>query len=489
MIFIRVFVISSLLVFLASETAQSQINISTLAEAQYGKLPDESADFFPSLYDRTEIAYRKKGFSIQTTLEQYHTTFEGRSYFYLSQFTLGYKKKRWDVKVGNFYETLGRGLLLRSFEIPGALLEDFGFRSRNYFHRDLLGASVKYRTKKASIKVMHADVLNNLLPPTFDRAARRTDLVTAVETKWKYIKGQEVGVTFMRRQQPSGNSQNYLNGSLSGSLSSGLDYYAEYARNLEESDYAFYSNLTAYAGRFSATIEYKKYRDFVLGAGINEPPAVVKQQTYRVLNRSIHVPNPINEEGYQVDLFYNFENGTVLNLNHSLARNTFGGNTTSFRQFFFEIQSSFGDRFDYKAFVDYSEDPFKGESDRLSFGFYSDIGVTEQFRVLPELECQTFERNENGVYNFNFLLGLNFNSRLFFAPLIEITDDPFIIRDGQSTRIYLGNTVRYKWNSRHTLQFFAGQRRGGPQCSAGVCYEILDFRGVELRWIGKFRIK
>ena len=252
---------------------------------------------------------------------------------------------------------------------------------------------------------------------------------------------------------------------IKGSIVQGLDYYGEYARNLNECDYAFYSGITGYKGAFSFTAEYRKYSNFVLGAGINEPPAAVKQQTYRVLNRSIHVSNPLNEEGYQIDMFYNFNNGTVLNLNHSMARNTFGNNTTSFRQYFFEIQSSINEKVDYKAFIDYSEDPFKREENRFSVGLYTDIAIKERIRLLPEVEYQTFQRNNNGVYNFNMLLGLNLNSKLFFAPLAEITNDPFIVREGQSTRLYLGNTVRYKPNSKHTFQFFFGQRRGGPQCS------------------------
>ncbi|MFT6809887.1 MAG: hypothetical protein ACJA01_003129 [Saprospiraceae bacterium] len=465
----------------------AQISISNFSEFQYGKLPDESADFFPSIYDRAEIDYRKKGFSISSTIEQYHTSFDGRSYFDLSQLTLGYKKKKWDIKLGNFYETLGRGLLMRSFEIPGALLEDIGFRSRNYFHRDLLGASVKYRTKKATFQIIRADVLNNVLPPTFDRSERRTDLVTAVSSKVKYIKGQEAGVIFMRREQSNGQSQNYLSGLLNGSIVSGLDYYGEYATDLENGDYALYTGVSGYKGSFSFTTEYKKYNNFVLGAGINEPPAGVKQQTYRVLNRSIHVSNPTNEEGYQIDLLYNLKNGTILNFNHALAVNQFGSNSFSFREYFFEVQSSLNANIDYKAFIDYSQDPFKGENDRLSIGLYSDIGINEKIRFLPEVEYQSFDRGADGLYNFNLLLGLNVSSKYFYSILGELTNDPFIIKDGQSKRLYLGNTFRYKPNYKHTFQLFFGERRGGPQCSAGVCYEILDFKGVEVRWIGKFR--
>ncbi len=466
-----------------------QVSIVNLLETQIGKLPNETADIFPSFYDRTEIDYRKKGFSVNATIEQYHTTFDGRGYLDLSQLAVGYKKKKWEFKLGNFYETLGRGLLLRSFEIPGALLEDIGFRSRNYFHRDVLGASAKYRSKKVSVQVLRADVLNNVLPPTFDRPERRTDLITAVQAKLKFLKSHEVGLTFLSLEQSGRGDQNFVSGSLRGSFFSGLDYYGEYAGNVDSDNFAIYSGLTGYKGSFSFSLEYKKYSDFVLGAGINEPPAGVKQQTYRVLNRSIHVSNPLNEEGYQIDLFYNFKNGTIINMNHSLAKNTFGGNSTTFRQFFFELQSSIGENIEYKGFLDYSQDPFKGESNRFSVGLYSDIGINENLRILPEFEYQSFERSQNGVYNFNALLGINIRSRFFYSILGEITNDPFIINEGKGTRIYLGNTVRYSPTYRHTFQLFFGERRGGPQCSAGVCYEILDFKGFEVRWIGKFRVR
>ena len=477
------------LIILSAETLSAQINISNLLESQYGKLPDESADFFPSIYNRSEITYRKKGLNIASTIEQYHTTFDGRSYFDLSQLTVGYKKKKWDIKLGNFYETLGRGLLMRSFEIPGALLEDIGFRSRNYFHRDVLGASVKYQLKKASFQIIRADVLNNVLPPTFNREARRTDLITAIHSKVKYAKGHEVGMTVMNLERSGGGDFNYLGGHIKGKIVNGLNYYGELAGNVDNDDYALYTGLTGFKGAFSFVLEYKKYDDFVLGAGINEPPAGVKQQTYRVLNRSIHVSNPLNEEGYQIDLFYNFENGTVLNVNHSMAQNTFGNNTFTFRQYFIEVQSSFGGNVEYKAFIDYSKDPFKGEDDRFSVGFYGDIGVNEKLRVLPELEYQTFQRNDQGVYNFNWLLGFNINSKLFISSLSELTNDPFIVKEGKSSRLYFGNTIRYTPSYQNTFQFFFGTRRGGPQCSAGVCYEILDFKGVELRWIGRLKIK
>lgn len=478
----------SLFSFLYSSVGFSQFSGSNLAEIQFGKLPNEVSDAFPSFYDRLELNYKFNSFTARTTIEQYHTTKEGRSYLDLSQASLSYRKKKWDIKIGNFYETLGRGLMLRSFEIPGGVLEDIGFRSRNYFHRDILGASVKYRTKKATFHILRGDVLNNILPPTFDRSERRIDRVTAASAEVKFLKKHKAKAIGLIRESEGQANDNFLSGSLNGPIIKGLKYHIEYAQNIDDSEQsALYASLNGYKGSFSYNIEYKKYENFVLGSGLNEPPAVVKQQTYRVLNRSIHVSNPVNESGIQVDLFYNFENGNNLNINHSTTKNTFANNSFTFRQFFVEYGGTYNANSDFKLFLDYSDDPFKGESDRISAGLYSDIFLNDEVRFVPEFEFQTFNRNEQSVYNLNFLIGFNIKSKLSFSILTEITDDPFIVREDQTTRIYLGNNIRYKLNNSHTLQMFVGERRGGPQCSAGVCYEILDFRGVELRWVARFK--
>lgn len=470
-------------------TASDQISITNLAEGQYGKLPSESVDPFPSIYDRLQLNYRKNGIHIGSTIEQYHTTFDGREYLDLSQFSVNYKKKKWDVKLGNFYETLGKGILLRSFEFPGALLEDRGFRSRTYFHRDLLGGSVKYVSKKATFHVLHADVLNNLLPPIFDREDRRNDAVTSATAKFKYANKQEAGAIFMQLNRTDGTRQNFVSGLFNGSIVKGLDYFGEFSQELEEDNYAFFGGLSGYNGKFSYTLEYRKYQNFLLGAGINEPPAGVKQQTYRVLNRSIHVSDPFDEEGYQIDLFYNFENGTIINFNHAVSDNAFGDERRVFKQYFVELQSTFGKKVEYKAFIDYSQDPFKSEDNRFSIGWYGDVLLNEDFIFSPQIEYQSIDRSGSTLYNLNVLLGLDFKSKYNISVLGELSDDPFLLQSSEDTRFYLGGTLRYKPNYNHTFQVFVGERRGGPACSAGVCYDILDFKGVELRWIGKFRVK
>lgn len=484
-----------LLLVLTSGALCAQLQIAHLLETQYGKLPREIADPFPSIYDRAEISYRQKAWRAEATIEQYRTTFDDRGYLDFSQFRLGYKKKKWDIKVGNVYETLGKGVLLRSFEFPGALLEDQGFRSRNYFHRDILGASVKYRTKKFTLHALHGDVLNNTLPPIFERSDRRTDLITAFSSNFKYVKGHQAEIIGMRLSDGSGvgsvPDRYYISAGASGKITKGLNYFGEYAVGVNSGNdsRAIYAGLSGFTGNFSFSVEYKDYNDFFLGVGINEPPAAIKQQTYRTLNRSIHVSDPQEESGYQIELFYNFDSGTILNLNHSLATNPFGSTTTTFRQYFFEIQSFLSESFDFKAFVDYSVDPFKREENRFTIGVYTDFAISKDLRLLPEIEYQTFDRNGSSVYNWSPLLGLKIKSKLFVSVLGDLSSDPFLRDPERNSKLYLGGTVRYTPSYLHTFQAFVGTRRGGPQCTAGVCYEILDFQGVEVRWVGRWKVK
>lgn len=464
----------------------SQSSGTSLLEFQYGKIPDQDSSSFASLFNRTTLSYRKFGFTALVTVEQYYSEFSERNYTNFAQGLLQYKHKNWEVKLGNMYETLGRGLLLRSFEIKGAVIEDLGFRSRQYFHRDLLGASVKYKTKKFSIQALRADVLNTQ-PPTAGRVDRRTDLVNSLALKANYFKKHKVGLYFLNHENSRNNQDNFGSLALEGPFFGNFNYYFEFSNGLNSTDRrAVYGSLTGLLGPISINLEIKSYNDFTLGAGINEPPAAIQQQNYRVLNRSTHVSIPINEDGYQIDLSYGFENGGLLVFNHALARNDFGNTTLTFREFFVEWSNQLNSNIEYKLFFDWSEDPLKDESRRFSLGLYTTIGLSKNWRLVPEIELQRFKRTQGAVNNQSVLLGFHYKSKLTISTLIESTTDPFLINTSASRRNYIGFNVGYKPNYKNSILLFAGERRGGPACSSGVCYEILDFRGFECRWTTRF---
>jgi len=483
----KFFVFIIVFVLIGSNDLYGQLRGANILEFQYGKIPTEVNDVFPSVYDRVNLSYRYKKFTASTTLENYYTQFSDRNYTDLSQYSLRFNNKHWDLKVGNIYETLGRGTLLRAFEVKGAILEDIGFRTRNYFHRDIFGASAKYRTKKFSIQLMHGDVLNNLIPPTKPESERRTDKYNSLSLEYKYYKKHKLELIGFNFKKDDEEDDNFISGSLNGPLPLSINYYLEFTQGITNNEKtAFIAGLTGLIGSLSYSLEYKNYKNLILGSGINEPAQMVKDQTYRMLNRSTHVSNPENEDGYQVDLFYSFSDGTILNVNHALSRNNFGNFNPLFHQYFVELSSSYSSSADFKLYLDYSRDGLKGEPNRYSVGLYNDIKLNDNWRLLPELELQQIERFDEKFANQFYALGFGYKSKLNFNIELEVTGDPFLI-DGTNTKtLYPGTNIRYKMSRKHTVQLFAGQRRGGPACSAGVCYEILDFKGIEFRLSSRF---
>lgn len=455
----------------------SQVSGLLLSEFQMGNLPVDKLNFFPSLYQRSILDYSLKKIKIGITAESYTSPFGSRNYFNIQQFRFDYTGKKIDVKLGNFYETLGRGLLLRSFEIPGAVIEDLSFRSRQYFHRDLLGARFRWRINPHwNIKAIYGSPLSSTIPPTFSPQNRYPERLGAITTEYIFKKAAiEVGI--MENEEDF-----YFMANLKGSVFSILNYYAEIAGDGKEA-YAFYGNLSLNFEKIGITTEFKNYKNFALGTGFNEPPALVREQPYRVLNRMTHVPQPQDEIGYQIEGLFFLNNESTLTLNHSLAINQLGKRFV-FQEYFIEYSTKFKNKTDLKFFLDYAKDPFKLQKYRWSGGASFSHKLNKSLGIQLDYEYQTFkseiQQGFNQVYQLNLFKGSQISS--YFT--VEISNDQLVIN--QPLKTWIGAGGKIKINNQHSLSLFFGERRGGPACTSGVCYEIFDFRGLESRWVMRY---
>ncbi|MDA3929489.1 MAG: DUF6029 family protein [Prolixibacteraceae bacterium] len=130
---------------------KAQFSANNIVEVQRGNLPgSEPADLL-TLYDQLDLKYRYKAFIVSTRIEQFHTSGENRyEYFRLNQLSATYRKRGLEIKLGNDFETLGRGLLLRGYEIKNYVFEDRIYRSKQGFYKDIQGASARYRIRQSS---------------------------------------------------------------------------------------------------------------------------------------------------------------------------------------------------------------------------------------------------------------------------------------------------------------------------------------------------
>lgn len=482
--------LSIILIIGNTQQLHGQFSGYNLAEFQYGGFPQDEDNNF-TYYDRIVASYSKNSFRLSGTVEQFTTPAEDSRYFQASQFLLHYRKLPFDFIIGNFYETLGRGLLLRAFEIPAATIEDLSFRSRHYFHRDILGFNFQYQSKAIKTKFLYGRPLNYLFPPTFSFDERRPDTFGALSFSYN-TKNHLLGFTAMHHSF-DGAEDWYAMVSASGSILNNVSYYTEAAKNISafeindfstDAPYAIYGSLNLFHNSLGLSTEFKHYNNFLIGSGINEPPALVKEHSYKVLNRSIHVLEPTNESGYQVELFYTFPDLSILTINNTLAVNDLD-QVYRFSEYFVEYAFSLFDNHETKLFIDYANDPLKLEEQRFSIGSYIDWKIAKYSSVNTNYEFQTFKRDNNTFQNHVMILGYSYKSKLFLFLEGELSNDSFLTDD--DNKIWLGTSARYRLkNGKNTVQLFVGERRGGPACSAGICYEVLDFKGVELRITTRF---
>ena len=184
----------------------------------------------------------------------------------------------------------------------------------------------------------------------------------------------------------------------------------------------------------------------------------------------------------------------MLTLNTSRARNDIF-ELFVFEEYFAELYSPVGESASLKWFADYSRDPFEEEPNRLATGGIFEAPVFGRWSTLAEVEYQHVKRSgflPGTHHNTVVIAGLSRGSVFSFSFTWELTTDPFLtdnantIEIEEGTRHWIGVDTKYKINKHHTIAVFMGQRRGGPACASGICYEVLDFTGIELRFTSKF---
>jgi hypothetical protein len=479
----------------------AQLSGNNLFEFQLGNLPYTSPADLSSHYNQLNLNYRSGALRATIRYEQFLSQTDESSYYRLSQFEAEYQKGKLELKAGNFNETLGNGILYRGYEITGSVFEEEFYRTRYGFYRDLLGISGKYSGDIWYFQAIRGKSLINALPPTLSAENRRIDLVEAVETGITVF-SQTLGLIILRNSNSFG--KDLFSSILFSGSAGGFSYNFEYAHNLagdapafsrdEVSKYGLYGSISYSRGSLGLSFEFKDYHDLLIGAGINDPPTTVREHKYKVLNRSIHVPQLLDESGLQAEGYLTFGNGSRLVANYTYSVNQFV-RRFRFNEVFFEYTFYPGNRSDVALFADYARDELKSENIRLAAGTVWDYSLAGSWSTQLHLEYQYIERTilePVSIHNGVISAGFSRSPAVSVSIIWEVSNDPYLVDrpDTQGTettfRHWPGLETSYRVNTQNTLGIFLGKRRGGPACTSGICYEVLDFEGLEIRWTIKF---
>lgn len=479
--YLLVFVGVVFLMLLYSNRSYAQLSGTNLAEFQYGNIPGVEPKNLSSLFDQLNLSFRQKGLLLKSRIETFYPSFgEDRAYTKLSQFSAQYSEKGFKIQAGSQFHTIGRGILLRNYEQPSSIWESRGYRVRYGFYKDLQGLAASYTHDTFTIKLLRGKVLAVDLPPTLDPSERRPDLIEGGEFNYT-LKDHTLGIAYMRHTN-GGNIGHYATAYLDGYFKS-FSYYGEFAMGNHDAR-AAYIGINYFSGSLGLSLEYKNYNNFLIGAGINDPPTLVKEHSSRLLNRSTHVPILANESGYQGEISYRFENNSQLSFNHSLANNQISPELQyKFREYYLDYEINFGENWYSRIFFDFSQDPITAEKQRYTSGIILENEI-QDFTIGLNLETQFINRELGEVQQFaNYYTSISVNkgSKMTASLIMELSNDPFLLESENNWLTYPGILLSYRAVQSTDLSLFAGKRRGGPACNSGVCYDVLDFQGIELR--------
>jgi hypothetical protein len=463
-------------------------------EYQVGNLPEEIPQSRTSLYNQLNLNYRNAGLSAGIRAEIFNVDQSENAYTQISQKYIRYKTGNLQIQVGNFYEMLGKGLLMRAFDIPGVTYEDRATRERYGFYQDIEGISLRYRTDFVEAKIINGYPLMRTQPPTRNRKTRRPDLVQGGEFNLRLHQNARPGILYLR--EDSDRRRREFGGfNLSGSDLLGISYYAEYVQDLsgsndrfalgQKSSHAFYSSLSYFYKWISLSLEYKDYHDFTLG--YNEPPSLVKEHFFTLLNRKTHAVEPLDERGFQLETMFNLYDLNTSTLNLARSVSEVGGFEYEFYEIYVDINFYPDALSNLKAFVDLAQDEIKAEYDRYTLGGSYEREIFNLWNIMFDLQTQwydvRFRFNPDAGYSAkNDLAGITLSRSpdLSVGFVVERSNDRFEVADNKY-QYWPGYFVSYNYNQHVDLSLFYGQRRGGNACTGGICYEVQPFEGIEFR--------
>jgi hypothetical protein len=397
---------------------------------------------------------------------------------------LGDVEKGLDITVGNYYKLFARGLVLKSYE-------DRNIRVDN----NLVGVKVEANYYGFSFTALSGSAANSV--------NERKDILHALDIEYGNFDLIKLGGTFASNQPDVENISNTTIAAfrLQPSIWN-FDAYFEYGiKNTEiKIGEAYYSSLNFYIGSFSAVGEYKHYDNFAFTSNdgtiyYNNCPSLRKEYTYQLLNRH---PSPLdqsNENGYAVELNYNFSEENSIQANYGLTQTLSASSyyqknnnlnlpiVTQLQEAYLQATYSWNKSLTTIAALGYNKElttNTKNITPILENKFYFDDINTIKL-VLEHQQTENLTTDEkyfDDVISIEYLRSPNFNVSLVTEVQTKEPEADRVIR-----KIWSFIQFGYKLGNHTDLSLLVGTRQAGNICIGGICRYEPAFQGIEVKML------
>lgn len=485
--------------------ASAQITVNTLTEMQRGEVPGSDSTSISTAYNQVNLDFSQKGLQVGLRAEGYNAWGTNREVYEITQKYARWNHKGFRFEVGNYFAILGRGLILRAFELPGVVLESQLYRLRYSPTQDLEGAYASWTGNYVEAKALIGQPALGDIPPGATTGnppqdiSRREDWVSGGELSVRPISNLRIGGAGIylkpdaQNEDESGAVSGFADIDLSSFLSqAGLygSFYGEYAkRQGGPKGHGLYLSGNVGNASLGLSAEYKNYDQMALR--FNDPPSLIREHTAFLLNRATHVLLTLNETGYQTEATYTQPNWGTLTANVTHAKNALGPTVTTVfneRHLAFDFDSL--NDTNLGIFFNWGKDELAGIEKRRIAGIIVEKTIPAGHTLTADFQYQRASRPFGDPPNFNdtyALFSFQHEKGFGITGVMDRTTDPFEVDRPQTFEIETGSRAFWslhlnaRIHNNYDAVLFIGERRGGTACTSGTCYQVLPFQGVEMR--------
>jgi hypothetical protein len=498
---------------LAPGRSGAQVLVQDLLEMQVGNAPGQSPANLVATYDRADLSYFGETFRVGLEFQHDHNSLDQYPYARITQRWLELLGAHGRLRVGNTYGLLGRGLLQRSFQLPGVILTEQGTPSRFGFSRDLDGVLLEAHAGAFALRAVSGQPTAGDISPGFADAIRLPlhsgDLSGGqlVVGPWR---SASLGLATMRLSQGSVAAREFASGfvevdplAAAGLAAASAPVYFEYAldrpswsdwwrfRAGSDHSHALYASTGLVWGPLGLSAEWKDYHAFLLG--VNDPPSLVREQSVTLLNRTTHVLNARDERGEQIEGTWRAgELGDLtLNASHGEGRLFPSLPLREVEERFAELHLAPPGRrwLDATVFADRGHDTFVGVDRRETYGATARVPLAHGLGCDLDVEHQASGRLGTSFVEHAASVTLRHGRWGSAGITWQRSTDPAEARPGDASpnprRNWWGGTLATTFAERWDVSLFAGQRRRGLACTAGTCYTVEALEGLSLRVLAR----
>ncbi len=378
----------------------------------------------------------------------------------LYQRYLKYSGDHFQITVGNFYKMLGRGLVLRSFEN----------RSLRW-DTNIDGVNLNFQTKYLDGKVLSGKPR--------DRSGVRLNRIDGGELRLKPLAFLDIGSTFLATSDMNDNALqrgsfftnlNFPTASIAAEYASRKDSNTDWGKG-----HALYLSADFFVEAMTFRTEFKDYDNFHLYHNslydYNNPPTVVREHLYTLLNRHQHVINANNEQGWLIETIMPVTDVGMSTVNYNRTNNHNGDKL--FEEYYGQFELFYPNDWNWVLAAGHEKDREARYLNAVFSAAYN-IDYTNAVKIIYEHQHVKILLNERQFYSHILHLEYSRAPHFTISMIAERTTEQF-----SEKQFWLGFQCDLQLFSRYELSLFGGTRREGKMCAGGVCVYKPEFEGVE----------